>query len=75
MPLPIPAEIGARLAAHREADDPRDLFAIRHAAIIFALRRLLRVAKQISAGNVVMVADLGAADAAEKFLSPIRADT
>ena len=49
------------------------LIAIRHAAVILAPSRLLRVAEQIRASDMVVVADLGAAHAAEKFLRPIRA--
>lgn len=71
--LPVASEIDARLRAHRQRRDPVHLFAIRHAAMILAPGRLLRIAKQIGSGDVVVMADLGAAKAAEIALSIVRA--
>ena len=73
MPLPISAEIHGRLAASLPDPQAAHLLTIGDAAVIFAPRRFLRVAEQILAGDMMMVADLGAAHAAEIFLRPIRA--
>ena len=40
--------------------------------MVFAPRRLLRVAKQIRPGDMMVMALFGAAHAAEKFFCPIR---
>jgi hypothetical protein len=73
MALPVAAEIDARLVFHRQSSNLVGLIAIRNAAVIFAPRCFLSIPEQISARDMMMVADLGAAHAAEKFLGPIRA--
>ena len=65
-PLPISAEIDARLVPHRQRHDPINLEAVRVFPVILAPRALLREADQVRAGDVVMVADLAAAHAGEK---------
>src|ERR1700728_1590952 len=73
MALPIPGE-GFRLAAvKRIAGKFLYLLAVRQAAVILAPRRFLRIPEKIVPGDMVMMADLGAAHTGEKFLRPIGA--
>jgi hypothetical protein len=66
MPLPIATEIDTRPVLHRQSRKAARLFAIRGAAVIFAPACLLRVAEQISARDMMVMADLGATHATEK---------
>lgn len=73
MPLPITCEINRLAALHCQPRNLLHLIAVRHAAVILAPRRLLRIAEQVIAADMVMMTNLSAAHAAEKFLCPIRA--
>lgn len=73
MSLPITHEIRAGLFLHDEARETEDLISVRHAAMILAPRRFLRIAKKIIARNMMMNADFSAAQAREIFFRPIRA--
>jgi hypothetical protein len=75
VPLPIAREIDARLPRHRQPRNARHLLAIGDPAAILAPRGFLGVAEEVGAGNVMVVADLTPAKAAEIFLRPIRACT
>ena len=63
MSLPITAEVHRRFAAHRQRYDPVDLFTVRSPAMIFAPRAFLSVAEQVGSGDVMVMANLGAAKA------------
>jgi hypothetical protein len=73
VPLPIPAEINWWLSFHRQTCKAAHLCADINPAVIFTPWCLLRVAEQILASDMMMVADFGAAHTAEKFLGLIRA--
>ena len=71
-PLPIPAPVHARPGRHRQPDDRLNLPPVVHPAMILAPCRLLGIADQIGARDMVMVADLRPAEAGEELLGPIR---
>lgn len=57
----------------RRPEHPTDLRPVRLAAIVLALRHLARVSMEVRAGDVVMLADLGTAQAGEERLGLIGA--
>ena len=61
MALPISCEVRRRALVHREASDTVRLVAIRHAAMVLTPRAFLRIAEQVRAGDMMIVAGLGAA--------------
>jgi hypothetical protein len=73
-PLPIAAEIDARLIPHRQHRHAIDLKAVRVAPMILTPGALLREPGEVRAGEVVMMADLGAAHAGEERLGVVRVD-
>ena len=73
MPLPVPHEVGRGGLPERQGGDTAGLIAVGHAAVIFPPGRLLSVAEEIGARDVVMVPGLGAAKAAEILLRHVRA--
>src|ERR1700730_9200940 len=73
-PLPVSAEIDARLVPHRQRHDAIDLDAVRVPPMILAPRSFLSEPDQIRAGEMMVVADLRAAHAAEKALSVVAMD-
>jgi len=72
-PLPIAAEINARTVFRDESNDQAELLAIGLAAMVIAPAGLSGVAANVDARDVVEMANLGAAQPAEKFLRAIRA--
>jgi hypothetical protein len=60
---------------HRQRRNAVHLIAIGAAAVIFAPRRLLRIAEEICPRNVMVDADFSAAQTAEVLFRPIRART
>src|SRR5277367_1014267 len=71
--LPIPAEIHARLVLSDKPDDGAVLRAIAHLAMVVAPSRLGGIARKVNPRNMMMMTDLGAAQAAEQVLRAIRA--
>ena len=57
----------------RDASDCKILFAIRHAAVILAPSEFAGIGSQISARDMMMVADLRAAHAGEEAFRLVRA--
>ena len=74
VPLPVPAEIDARLAPHRQRYHAIDLDAVRVPPMILAPRRFLREPYQVRAGEMMMVANLGPPHAAEKRFGVVAMD-
>ena len=70
-PLPIPAEIDARLVPHRQRYNAIDLDAVRVPPMILAPGSFLGEAYQIRAGEMMMVADLSARRMRLKKLSAL----
>ena len=73
-PLPVPAEIDARLVVHRQRRDPVNLAAIRNPTVVLAPGCLLCEPKQVRAGDVVMMADFTPAHVREEALGGIGVD-
>jgi hypothetical protein len=73
MPLPVSAKINGRLVSEGEPRHAVDLLAVGQAPVILTPRGLLREPEKVRAGDMMMVSDLSAAHAAEKFLGPIGA--
>ena len=73
MPLPIPHEVGRGGLGERQGGDAAGLVPVGHAAVVLAPGRLLGVAEQVGARDVVVVPGLGAAEAGEVFLRHVRA--
>ena len=73
-PLPIAAEIDARLVVHRQPDKPVNLEAVRLFAVILAPCGLLGEADQVGAGDMMVVADFATAHPAEEGLGVVRVD-
>ena len=74
-PLPIAAEVHARLRGQRQPDHAAHLGAVVHPAVILAPRAFLGVAAEKDAADVVVVALLGAAHAGEEGRRAVRAST
>ncbi len=74
-PLPVAAEVHARLRRHRQCHHVANLSAVIGAAVILAPRAFLRVADQVGASDMVMMANFGATEAAEEPFRAIRVDT
>ena len=72
-PLPVAAEVHARPGLQRQPNDAPNLLAVVIPAMALAIGTLLRVAGQIHARDVVMVADFGAAQPAKEALRAARA--
>jgi hypothetical protein len=75
MSLPISGEVHGLASLHCKGGHAAHLIAIRDAAIILAPRRLLRIAKQIRACNVMVNARFSTAQAGETFLGLVGAGT
>ena len=73
--LPVAAEVDRGSQPHRQLDDAVRLLAVADAARIFPPGRFLSVAEEIGPGDVVMVADLAAAQAGEEGLCAVGAGT
>lgn len=73
-PLPIAAEIDARLAVHRQPHDAIYLRPVQLPAMILARGAFLREPQQIPAGDMVMMANLAAPHATEKAFGRIGVD-
>ena len=71
-PLPIPAEINARLVMHRQSDKAVNLKAVWLLAMILAPCGLLREPNQVQAGNMMMMADFAAPHPREETLGVVR---
>ena len=65
MPLPVAREVHRRLAVKSKTGNALDLFAVRNAAVILAPSAFLSVAKEVCTRDVVMVANLRAAQPGE----------
>jgi hypothetical protein len=73
-PLPISAEVGAGLVAHRQCHDPVNLFPVRHPLVGLAPCRLFGEADQVGAGDMVMVSNLASAHPAKEALGSVCVD-
>jgi hypothetical protein len=51
---------------HRQPGDGAELVAVRDAAVIFTPRNFVRIGREVRPGDMVVRADLGAAQAAEE---------
>src|SRR4051794_8778542 len=74
VPLPVPAEIAARLIVQRQGRDPVNLAAVRNPPVVLAPSPLLCEPKQVQAGNVVMMSKLAPAHPAKETLDLIGVD-
>ena len=72
--LPVAAPIYAGRRLHRQPHHAAHLRAVGDPPVILAPCALLRVANEIRAGDVMMVADLAAPQAGEEFLRAVRID-
>ena len=73
-PLPIAAEIDARLVVHRQRHDPVNLAAVGCSPVVFPPCRLLREPQKVRAGDVMMVSNLAPAHPAKEALGGIGID-
>ena len=73
MALPISGKIDRLPSIQSQASNPLCLPTIGNAPVILAPRAFLRIAEQIWPSDMVMVADLGAAQATEISFRPIGA--
>ncbi len=71
--LPIAAEVDGRAASHRQTDDAMRLLAVADTAQVLPPGRLLRVADEVGASDVVVMPNLAAAQAGEVGLCPVGA--
>ena len=74
-PLPITTKIDGRRAPHCQSDDAVRLFAVADAAQVLAPGCLLGVAEQVRPGDMMMVAELGPAQAGEVRFRAVGAGT
>ena len=74
VPLPVAAEIDARLVVHRQRHDPVNLIAVRNPPVVLAPSCLLCEPKQIRAGDMVMMPNLAPAHPAKEALGLIGVD-
>ena len=73
VPLPIPAEIHARLTSQRQPGHAADLLAIGDAAVVLPPSGFLSEAEQVWPGDMVVMASLAATEPGEIAFRPIRA--